>query len=188
MISLVHLPFFLCLVKFIDNFTPTKSDRVCSLHFDSGDIKRDLQLELLGHDPKKRQRARKLKPESVPWLPEYHPGAIESKSSKTREHCLRRAERAAHQEALREILGASQAQALSEAGVENEEAGEASAQADLAEGLVPQASPLKTPRKTYSFLTTPRQTTKDHPYSQKKMLLKKIVPESSSEVSAAHPG
>ncbi|ELU11337.1 hypothetical protein CAPTEDRAFT_210621 [Capitella teleta] len=107
------------------NFTPTKSDRVCSLHFDSGDFERDLQLELLGHDPKKRQRARKLKPESVPRLPEHHPGAIESKSSKTREHSIRRAERAAHQEALREILEASQAQASSEAGVGNEEAGEA---------------------------------------------------------------
>jgi hypothetical protein len=83
------------------NFTPTKSDRVCSLHFDSGDFERDLQLELLGHDPKKRQRARKLKPESVPRLPEHHPGAIESKSSKTREHSIRRAERAAHQEVSR---------------------------------------------------------------------------------------
>ncbi|ELU18178.1 hypothetical protein CAPTEDRAFT_198539, partial [Capitella teleta] len=105
------------------NLTPTKSDRVCSLHFDSGDFERDLQLELLGHDPKKRQRARKLKPESVPRLPEHHPGAIESKSSKTREHSIRRAKRAAHQEALREILEASQAQASSEAGVGNEEAG-----------------------------------------------------------------
>ncbi|ELU10867.1 hypothetical protein CAPTEDRAFT_200496, partial [Capitella teleta] len=73
-----------------------------------------------------------------------------------------------------------------------DETDKASAQADLAEGLVPQASPLKTPRKvpvyeiaTYSFLATPRRTTKDHPYSRKKMLPKEVLPESSSEVSAA---
>lgn len=39
--------------------------------------------------------------------------------------------------------------------------------------------------KTYSFLATPRRTTKDHPYSRKKMLPKEVLPESSSEVSAA---
>ncbi|ELU16481.1 hypothetical protein CAPTEDRAFT_216921 [Capitella teleta] len=41
------------------------------------------------------------------------------------------------------------------------------------------------PAMTYSFLATPRRTTKHHPYSRKKMLPKEVLPESSSEVSAA---
>ena len=82
-------------------FSPSQSSRVCSLHFNPDDFERDLQLELMGQDPKKRQRARQLKPQSVPLSVKELPGAgttAHSKPTKARELSIKRSERAAHQE------------------------------------------------------------------------------------------
>lgn len=80
------------------DFIPTKADRVCSLHFNPDDFERDLQLELMGQDPKQRKRATKLKPGTVPQLPKDHPGAIRTGTESRREQSIKRAERAAHKE------------------------------------------------------------------------------------------